>query len=260
MTRSAAPAPTASAPPKVPALESAMNRVALVMSWERFVPVIAPWGVFALLLLVAAQWSVFARLHIQAHVLILFVGLLIAFVASARALLRYRFPDRETILRRLETDSQLPTGSLLGLYDTPAAGDAGLWQLHLEQAREMAPSLRVGKAKAGIAEADPYALRYVALVLFALGLFWSGNPDLNRLREGLLPHTRMDAAQAFTVSGWNQTWAALTQPVRTGAMLRDVHTTARASGDAAMAALKAPAPSSPNPADETAAATQTHAH
>lgn len=231
-----------------------MNRAALVMSWERFVPVIAPWGVLALVVLVAAQWSVFARLHIQAHVLILIVGLLVALVASGRALTRFRFPSRDDILRRLETDSQLPKGRLLGLYDSPAAGDAALWQVHLEQARDLAPTLRVGKPKAGIAEADPLALRYVALVLFALGLFWSGSPDLNRLREGLMPHTRPDAALAFTVSGWTQTWASLSQPVRSGAMIRDVRLSAQTSGDAALAALKAPAPSGTKQSSETPAA------
>jgi len=105
---------------------------------------------------------------------------LLAFLASlVFGVWAFRFPRRAEVLARL--DASLPGRPVTALLDTQAIGAedaaaAALWQAHQARMAQIAAKARAPAPNLRIASADPFALRYVALVslLIALvfGSFW----------------------------------------------------------------------------------------
>ncbi len=140
------------------------------MVWERILPVIVPFPLLAVLVAVAGQWGLFLVVPAWAHIAILVVGFLIAIYAAVRAALRFRQPSFTEVNTRLAVDNDLKPEQLLGLRHA-----------------KVQPALRIGKAKAGIAVADPFALRFVALMMFALGFLILGPGSLCRIPASFCP-------------------------------------------------------------------------
>jgi hypothetical protein len=65
---------------------------------------------------------------------------------------------------------------LTALEDARAAGDPALWELHRKAAAAAIEKTRVGRPRAGLAAADPLALRYALMMAAALAL-WARGPD-----------------------------------------------------------------------------------
>ena len=95
------------------------------------------------------------------------------------ALWRFRFPNQAEVLARL--DASLPGRPVTALLDVQATGvedsaTAALWQAHQARMARVAAQAKAPAPNLRLAAADPYALRYVALVslLIALifGSFW----------------------------------------------------------------------------------------
>lgn len=140
----------------------------MTMIWERLVvPFLFPYVLLALLIVVAGQWGLFAPLSKPVHLAILAAGFVIVSVASVRAALRFRMPSFTEINTRLAVDNALRPERLLAMR-------------HEKQQ----PPLKVGKAKAGIAASDPFALRYVALAAAILGFLIMGPVPVERLGSG----------------------------------------------------------------------------
>lgn len=140
------------------------------MVWERLLPVWVPFVLLALLVAVAGQWGLFIRLPVWAHVVVLAAGLMVAVIAALRAALRFRWPDFVDIHRRVAVDNGLKYQRILAMrHETDQ------------------PRLRIGKAKAGVAEADPFALRYVALVAAMLGFLVLGPVPVSRIAAAFCP-------------------------------------------------------------------------
>jgi Domain of unknown function (DUF4175) len=140
------------------------------MVWERSLPALIPFLVLAALIGVAAQWGLFKSLSAPVHFYILMTGLAIALIASYKAILRFRWPSFSEANQRAAMDNDLKPEQLLALRH-----------------ERHQPLLRVGKAKAGIAQADPWALRYVAIIGFALGLWVLGPVPLAQIKDGFDP-------------------------------------------------------------------------
>ena len=138
------------------------------MIWERLVlPFLFPYILLALLIVVAGQWGVFASLSKPVHLALLTAGLALAMMASVRAALRFRMPSFTEINTRLAVDNALRPECLLAMrHETKQ------------------PPLKIGKAKAGIAASDPFALRYVALAAALLGFLIMGPVPVERLASG----------------------------------------------------------------------------
>lgn len=141
-----------------------------------------------------AFWPLFSVLAVTAAALmlglhelmspVLFWGTAVVALAAMLASLvfglwRFRYPRRAEVLARL--DASLPGRPVSALLDTQAIGvaDAGataLWQAHQARMARAAAMARAPAPNLRIAAADPFALRYVALVslLIALvfGSFW----------------------------------------------------------------------------------------
>ena len=164
-----------------PSAFSRLNRALFwtqaVMVWERVLPVVVPFPLLALLIAVTGQWGLFLVVPKWAHAAILAVGLLVAVFAAVRAALRFRLPSFTELNIRLAVDNDLRPEQLLAMRH-----------------EKDQPSLRIGKAKAGIAAADPFALRFVALVLIVLGFLILGPGSFARMGPSFCPFAKTQAS------------------------------------------------------------------
>lgn len=161
-----------------PSVLSPLNRTLfatrLVMIWERILPALFPYVLLIALIAVAAQWGLFTIVSVPVHAGLLAGGLLIAMFASIRAIFRFRLPSFTELNARVAIDNELKPERILAMRH------------EVEQ-----PPLRVGKPKAGIAAADPFALRFVALVAAVLGFLVLGPVPLSRIEGGFCPFALM---------------------------------------------------------------------
>lgn len=141
----------------------------LVMIWERILPALFPYVLLVFIIAVAGQWGLFLHMSKPLHLALAAAGFVIALMASVRAILHFRMPSFTELNTRLAVDNGLKPERLIGMRH------------EVEQ-----PSLRVGKPKAGIAESDPFALRYVALVAALLGFLILGPVPWSRVESGFM--------------------------------------------------------------------------
>jgi len=100
---------------------------------------------------------------------------LAALAALIYAIALFRIPGRTEALARL--DETLPGRPIQALMDTQAIGDGdaastAVWRAHQSRMAERAAAARPVPADLRIARRDPYALRYVAVVIFAVALIF----------------------------------------------------------------------------------------
>ena len=138
-----------------------------VMMWERLLPALFPYVLLAFIIAVAGQWGLFLHMSKPLHLAVVAAGFVIALMVSVRALLHFRMPTFTELNTRLAVDNGVKPERLIGMRH------------EVEQ-----PSLRIGKPKAGIAESDPFALRYVALVAALLGFLVMGPVPWSRVASG----------------------------------------------------------------------------
>ena len=141
------------------------------MIWERLLlPAIFPFVLLTFLVAVAGQWGLFAWVPRLMHIAVLGVGLILCVIAAVRTILRFRMPTFTEVNTRLALDNDLRPERLLAMRH-----------------EKRQPSLRVGKAKAGIAASDPLALRYVALAAAILGFLILGPVPVEQIASGFMP-------------------------------------------------------------------------
>ncbi len=114
------------------------------------------------------------------------------------------WPDAAAAERRLERDSGLRHRPFATLRDAPAGGAEALWAIHRARAAEAVERLRLRAPQAGLAAADPYALRMAALLVLAAGLGVAGPQAASRLAAGWpgWPHRLGGAAPV--IQAWVQ--------------------------------------------------------
>lgn len=100
------------------------------------------------------------------------LGGVVAFWIGAR---RFEMPDRAEAIERL--DATLPGRPIAAVSDVQAigAGDAAseaVWNAHLERMAARLDDAKAAKADLNLASRDPYALRYVAILAFAVALIF----------------------------------------------------------------------------------------
>jgi hypothetical protein len=157
-------------------LERALWLARLVMLWEQGAAVWGPWLLAIGSIATAGLWGLFALVPPIAHATLVTLALAAALVFSVLGARTIRWPTREDTRKRLEADSRLVHAPLSALDDTPASGDPALWALHRAQAEQAVRATRVGRPRAGLAAADPFALRYVLVVGAVLAL-WARGPE-----------------------------------------------------------------------------------
>jgi uncharacterized protein (TIGR02302 family) len=103
------------------------------------------------------------------------LGLLALLVALGYGLRGFHWPDRALALARL--DETLPGRPIAALLDEQAIGaddaaSAAVWRAHQERMEGRAAKARAVAPDIRLARRDPYALRYVALLAFAVALLF----------------------------------------------------------------------------------------
>ena len=103
------------------------------------------------------------------------VAVVAAVGALIYALSRFRVPTRMAALVRL--DETLPGRPIQALMDTQAFGDGDaasseVWRVHQKRMADRAAAARPVPADLRIARRDPFALRYVAVLIFAVALIF----------------------------------------------------------------------------------------
>ncbi len=155
--------------------------------WNRFWPAVSIVVFFAALSLFNLPFF----LGTIGHLL-----MLAAFaVALAVTLLRtnhpFSFPSRADVERQMEHASTLDHRPLQTLHDKPAEGlsdeSLSLWQIHLQRAALALGRLKIYTPQPDVASRDRWALRYIAVILLAVGLAVAQHDAPTRLRLALTP-------------------------------------------------------------------------
>ncbi|MBE1285789.1 MAG: TIGR02302 family protein [Rhodobacteraceae bacterium] len=134
--------------------------------------------VFASILMVVLA-ALMMGLQDQLSVEMVWVGAVLSALAGAAALIRgvmrFKLPHRTEAMARL--DETLPGRPIRALLDQPAIGreDASsmaLWQAHQARMKARASTAKAAKPNLRLAQADPYALRYVATLALTVALLF----------------------------------------------------------------------------------------
>lgn len=185
-----------------------LRLAAAALAWERLWPALWPaagvLGLFAALALLDVLPALAGWLH--GALLLLFA---VAFPALlARGLRRLSWPDRTAARRRLERDSGLAHRPLEGLEDTLATGRAdrqavALWALHRHRLAALLRRLRVRPPRAGLATADPLALRAALVLLLVVATVAGGAEWQSRVARAVTPDLALFApAPPASVNVW----------------------------------------------------------
>jgi Domain of unknown function (DUF4175) len=148
----------------------AMTGTEWVMIWERILPALAPIVVSAALIAVAGQWGLFALLVPLAHAGVLAGIVIVTVVFVVRGLMGFKRPTFQDIIARLALDNGYEYHKVLGMR-------------HLK----VHPKLKVAKPKAGLAQGDPMALRFVAALAAVLGFLIIGPVSINQVGAAFNP-------------------------------------------------------------------------
>ncbi|NIZ62700.1 TIGR02302 family protein [Sedimentitalea sp. CY04] len=136
------------------------------------------------------------------------VALLGAVIALVRGVRKLQWPSRAQAMARL--DETLPGRPINALMDAQAIGgdDAAstqLWQAHQRRMAERAAKARAPQPNLRIAAADPYALRYVAMLALVVALLFGSIWRVGTVRD-------LGPGAASAMSG--PTWEGWLQPPR----------------------------------------------
>ncbi|MDC7682837.1 DUF4175 family protein [Asticcacaulis sp. BYS171W] len=151
-------------------LNRALGWTATVMVWERLLPALTPFLLLAAAIAVASQWGLFLALGTVVHIAVLVVGSAVAITAAVLNLRGFKTPTFTETNTRLALDNKVTPEYLLGLRHA-----------------KKQPSLKIGKAKAGLAKGDPFALRYLMLVLIMFGYLSQGPVPWTQVASGFAP-------------------------------------------------------------------------
>ncbi len=171
-------------------LKRALWLARAVMLWERSAGLWGPLLLGAGVIAVAGLWGAFDNGPAWMQTAAVACVLLIALVFAGLNATRLRWPTSEEALARVEADSPFEHAPLSSLEDRPAAGDPGLWALHQSRAAEAARKARVGRPSAGLAAADPFALRWALVIAAALALWARGPETAPRAIQAFRPVTQ----------------------------------------------------------------------
>ena len=177
-----------------------------VLLWERVWPKLWPASAIMGVFVAAGLLDLYSYIPWQLHTLIV----LGVFAASGYFLYEnfkgFRAPNWEEGARRVERDSRLSHRPITEQHDTLAAGIGdeyaeALWRAHFRAMLARIGRLRVRLPSPGLARRDPYALRYLVLLLLIGGFLAAGPSWPSRLAATFSLDAGSTSAAA-TVDAW----------------------------------------------------------
>ncbi len=186
----------------------------LVLAWEHAWPALWPATAIIGLYIAAAFLGIADALPGALRSLILVAVLVATGYALYREFRNWRTPGWEDAARRVERDSALPHRPITERNDrlSVGAGDPfaeSLWRAHVVQLLRRLGRLKLKPPAPGLAAKDPWALRYIVLLVLCAALLFAGADWQRRLA---LAFTLDEGAGAPVVS--LDAW--ITPPAYTG--------------------------------------------
>jgi len=163
----------------------AVDRAQLAIAWERLWPSLARMLTVAGLF-VAASW---AGVWMVVPFVLRVAGIAmfaIAGVAALVPLVRFRWPDREEALRRLDLDSGIAHRPATALTDTLNSEDPvalALWHAQRARMRASIARIRARLPSPGLSRHDPLALRAAAILLLIATFIAAGDERTARVMQ-----------------------------------------------------------------------------
>jgi len=186
--------------------EAFIRRARLTLWWERVWPQLWPASGIVGAFVAAGLFGLFDYIPWWIHTL-----LLLGAAGAAGYFLYRNFQDFEAPswyegARRVERDSTLEHRPITEHHDVMAAGvgDAyaeALWKAHIRALLSRLGKMRVSLPSPQLARRDPYAIRFLVLLLLIGGLIVAGSDWKNRLVFALSPDAGSGTASA-TVDAW----------------------------------------------------------
>ena len=163
------------------------------------------WPLISILLLSVSLLML--GLHDMARVEVVWgvavVAILAALAALVYGVMRFRWPSRAETLTRL--DETMPGRPIQALLDDQAIGQsdpasAAVWRAHQMRMAARASTARAPQPNLRIARRDPYALRYMAVLAFAVALLFGSVRRVGTVAE-MTPGSA-EAAGGPSWEGW----------------------------------------------------------
>ena len=182
--------------------------------WERVWPALWPATGIVGLFASAALVDLFAQIPSSLHLILLLADLGLAGYFLYRNFRTFRAPDWQESARRVERDSTLAHRPITERHDRLAAGSGdplaeALWRAHMKRLLAAIYRLRLRLPSPGLPARDPYALRYVVLLLLVAGVVMAGPDWSHRLIAGFTPDSNSPQSSAL-LDAW------ITPPAYTG--------------------------------------------
>ena len=168
-------------------IERAILRARLVLLWESVWPVVAPILVLAAFFAVVSWFGLWRVVSDPVRFVIL-AAFAVAAVYFAVHFFRVRRPAREAALARVEAATGLLHRPATALTDRLAVGAddpaaEALWAAHRERLLGTLDRLKAGIPSPGLARRDPWAIRFLAVLLFVVAFVYAGSDRMARLGE-----------------------------------------------------------------------------
>ena len=190
-----------------PKIERQISLTHAVLTWEQLWPAVWPALGFVALFFGLSFLGLWAFLPGLLHIAVLTVLAVATFLSLWFGLRRITRPEREDVVRRLETANALGHRALSSLHDRMApvsvdtATDA-LWREHKKRQARLIHQIKSPLPKSYLPERDPFALRFAAiLLLVAAGVIGFGDWQ-HRLMLAVTPTTKAANIQLTRVDAW----------------------------------------------------------
>ncbi len=184
----------------------AITRARLALTWESLWPRLVPLLLLAGLFLAASWfglWRVLPDVARIAIVVVFGLAALLALLLPARV----RVPGRAAALARVEHATGALHRPATAFSDTLALGRddhqvQAIWAAHRERLLASFGRLKAGAPAPGMAQRDPFALRYVVLLLLAVGFVFAGGERTQRIAEAFRGAAAAAAPAVTRIDAW----------------------------------------------------------
>ena len=187
-------------------LKRLRRRAELTLVWEDLWPPLAFAGAVLLLFLAASWFGLWFETPPLARAIAL--GLFaLALLAALSPLVWLRWPGRTRALSRLDRDAEIAHRPASALEDSLAnPGDdpatRALWALHKERLARDVQKLAVKPPSPHVAARDPYALRFVTVLLALVGFFAAGSERFARIDAAFHGMPVLAHAEVARIDAW----------------------------------------------------------
>ncbi len=208
----------------------AIGRARLAITWERLWPRLIPALLVAAAFLIVSWFGLWEMLPEFGRIIFLVLFGIAVLVALA-PLFGVRMPGREMALARVETATGAPHRPATAFGDRLATGQddpvaRALWARNRERLLASLGRLRAGTPSPGVPRRDPYALRFLVILLLAVGFVYASGDRTGLISRAFEPVVEPVTVVAARIDAWAAPPAYTGRPpvFLTGEMARGAET------------------------------------